>query len=294
MADATMNEIIQRIKQRRLELGYSFNDLAQLTGISKSTLQRYETGGIKNIPLDKLKVLSTALQVTPEWIMGWQENDRTALIDTTRNRLQKILSIRNINPIDLSQKTGIPKSSISQYLSGYSVPRQNRLFILAQALNVNEAWLMGADVPMEKQPYNDIFSYDNIMPIKTQSIPLLGEIACGEPIYADEDRESYIEIGTDIKADFCLRAKGDSMINARILDGDIVFIRKQPIVNNGEIAAVIIDDEATLKRVYYNQKANILQLVAENPAFPPLVYSGEELNQIRILGKAVAFQSDVR
>ena len=98
----------------------------------------------------------------------------------------------------------------------------------------------------------------------------------------------------DIDADFCLRAKGDSMIGARIMDGDIVFIRNQPMVDNGEIAAVIIDDEATLKRVYYDRDAGKLMLVPENPKYSPLMYVGEELNNIRILGKAVAFQSDVK
>jgi repressor LexA len=82
------------------------------------------------------------------------------------------------------------------------------------------------------------------------------------------------------------------MIGARINDGDIVFIRKQSLVNNGEIAAVIIDDQATLKRVYLEN--NKLVLMAENPKYAPLIYVGEELNSIRILGKAVAFQSDVR
>lgn len=99
---------------------------------------------------------------------------------------------------------------------------------------------------------------------------------------------------TDIRADFCLRACGDSMINARIYDGDIVFIREQPMVEKGEIAAVIINDEATLKRVYYYPEQNKIILNPENPAYEPFVYVGEELNSIRILGKAIAFQSDVR
>ena len=86
----------------------------------------------------------------------------------------------------------------------------------------------------------------------------------------------------------------ESMINARIYDGDIVFIRQQSIVNNGEIAAVIIDNEATLKRVYLNRAEGKLVLQAENPSYEPLVYVGEELDHIRILGKAVAFQSDVK
>lgn len=136
--------------------------------------------------------------------------------------------------------------------------------------------------------------FDNIFPIELKKFPLLGEIACGEPIFCDEDRESYILAGSDIRADFCLKCKGDSMINARIYDGDIVFIRKQDIVDNGEIAAVVIDDEATLKRVYYDRDKNVVTLVAENPKYTPMIYSGSDLDQIHVLGKAIAFQSDVR
>ena len=168
---------------------------------------------------------------------------------------------------------------------------------IADFFNVDLDYLIGkSDIP-NKTLYSskqNVFSIPNISPITTQHLPLLGEIACGEPIYASEDRESYIEVGTDIKADFCLRAKGDSMVNARILDGDIVFIRKQPMVENGEIAAVIINNEATLKRVYYNQAEDQLVLSPENTSYAPLVYTGEKLNEITILGKAIAFQSDVK
>lgn len=111
-----------------------------------------------------------------------------------------------------------------------------------------------------------------------------------------EKRESYIMAGTNIKADFCLRASGDSMINARILDGDIVFIRKQDMVENGEIAAVITNDnsEATLKRVFYYPEKSLLILKPENPAYEDFIFQNEELNEVHILGKAIAFQSDVR
>jgi repressor LexA len=95
-------------------------------------------------------------------------------------------------------------------------------------------------------------------------------------------------------ADFCLTAKGDSMIGARIYDGDEVFIQQTDMVNNGEIAAVVVDNEATLKRVYYYPEDEKLILTAENPAFAPMVFVGEELADIRILGRAVAFQSKVR
>ena len=103
-----------------------------------------------------------------------------------------------------------------------------------------------------------------------------------------------MEAGANIDADFCLRAKGDSMIGARIYDGDIVFIMKQEMVDNGEIAAVIIEDEATLKRVNYYPEKDLLILKAENSQYEDLVYTGEQLNHIIILGKAVAFQSDIR
>lgn len=203
-------------------------------------------------------------------------------------RLRKAMEIRNMKQVDLVEKTGLGKSAISQYCTGTYEPKQRALYKLAEALDVNEAWLMGYDVLMER----NVTKYpDNILKIETKKFPVLGTIAAGQPIYADEHFESYVEAGADIHADFCLQVKGDSMINARIMDGDIVFIRKQPDVNDGEIAAVLIGNEATLKRVY--KKNSEVILIAENPAYKPLVYKGEELNEIRILGKAIAFHSNV-
>lgn len=190
---------------------------------------------------------------------------------------------------EVGNYVGVGKSTVKKWETGYiSNMKRDKISLLAKILQISPASLI-IDNSEE-----DIFSqFDNISPIRTQRIPLLGEIACGEPIYCDEDRESYVEVGADIRADFCLRAKGDSMINARICDGDIVFIRQQPMVENGEIAAVIIDDEATLKRVYYYREDGKLVLQAENPKYSPLVYVGEELNTIRILGKAIAFESNL-
>lgn len=190
---------------------------------------------------------------------------------------------------EVGNYVGVGKSTVKKWETGYiSNMKRDKISLLAKILQISPASLI-IDNSEE-----DIFSqFDNISPIRTQRIPLLGEIACGEPIYCDEDRESYVEVGADIRADFCLRAKGDSMINARICDGDIVFIRQQPMVENGEIAAVIIDDEATLKRVYYYKDDGKLVLQAENPKYSPLVYVGDELNTIRILGKAIAFESNL-
>lgn len=219
-------------------------------------------------------------------------------VSTFKDRFNEALLIRDMTAAELSRLSGVGEAAISNYKKGKYAPKQKRLGLFAEILNVSVSWLLGADVPMGPAKQNttliDLDTFDNIFPVGKHKIPLLGEIACGQPIFADEDRESYIEIGTDIHADFCLKAHGDSMINARILDGDIVFIRKQEMVENGEIAAVIIDDEATLKRVYYEKDKGKLVLQAENPAYAPLVYIGEELNNIHILGKAIAFQSDVK
>ena len=193
---------------------------------------------------------------------------------------------KNMTQKQLAEKINKAFSSVQKYELGITLPPIDTIEDIADALDTTPVYLLGG-VP-------DLPQYDNIFPIETKKFPLLGEIACGKPIFADEDKESYIEAGTDIKADFCLKAKGDSMINARILDGDIVFIRQQPIVDNGEIAAVIIEDEATLKRVYYYPEQGKLILNPENPKYEPLVYVKEELDQIRILGKAVAFQSVVK
>lgn len=223
---------------------------------------------------------------------------------TTSQRLKEIMAERKLKQVDIlelaqpyCQKFGIKlsKTDLSQYVSGKVEPGQHKLTILGQALNVSEAWLMGYDVAKLPSANDDIETlintYDNIKPVKLKRFPLLGEIACGKPIFAEEDKEHYVMADMDIRADFCLTAKGDSMVNARIYDGDVVFIREMPIVENGDIAAVIIDNEATLKRVYYYPEKSKLMLVAENPAYEPLVYMNEELNTIRILGKAIYFMS---
>lgn len=166
----------------------------------------------------------------------------------------------------------------------------DRLLKIAEYLGVPLSYLMTGE------DSTDASIVSNIFPIELKRFPMLGEIACGKPKYTNEDRESYVMAGTNIKADFCLKASGDSMVNARILDGDIVFIRQQDMVENGEIAAVVVnnDSEATLKRVYYYPEKGVLILKPDNPDYEDFIFQGEELNQVHILGKAVAFQSDVK
>ena len=208
-----------------------------------------------------------------------------------RNRREEL----GLSQDELGRRLGYKsRSSINKIELDQRNLTQSKIKAIADALETTPAYIMGWDEPDQKLDEENLKFFDNLFPIETKNFPLLGNIACGKPIFADEQFEAYIEAGANIKADFCLRAKGDSMIGARIYDGDIVFIRKQEMVDDGEIAAVLIDDEATLKRVYYDQENNVIQLFAENPQYKTMRFVGEELNRIRILGKAVALQTDVK
>lgn len=205
-------------------------------------------------------------------------------------RIRDLRVSQNLTLEQVANEVGVGKSTVRKWETGMIANmRRDKIASLAKALHTTPAYLMG----WIDEPHREI-TVDNLFRIETRKFPLLGNIACGEPIMANEEIDLYVEAGADIRADFCLKAKGDSMIGARIYDGDIVFIRKQPMVDDGEIAAVLIDDEATLKRVYYDRENNVLQLFAENPQYKTMRFSGEELNHIRIIGKAVAFQSDIK
>ena len=172
------------------------------------------------------------------------------------------------------------------------IPSVGTLKKIASAMGMSLGALVGEmDGGKSELAAEDIPLADNIFRVEMRKFPLIGEIACGEPIFADEDHESYIMASSEIHADFCLVAKGDSMSGARICDGDVVFIKKQPIVENGEIAAVIIGSEATLKRWYYYPDQKKLVLTPENASYEPFVYVGDELCEVRCIGKAVCFMS---
>lgn len=218
-------------------------------------------------------------------------------------RLRRIMEERGMTQSELAQLSGVSKSSISRYISGAWKGKQDTVYNLAHVLNVSEAWLMGYDVPMERQnPIQStaaslVDTVSNLLPLpKTRKVPRLGTIACGEPILAQENIEDYDKAPEGVNCDFTLKCKGDSMVGARINDGDVVYIRQQEEVENGEIAAVLVDDagesNATLKRVYLYENQIVLQ--AENPKYSPWVYTGEDMNKVRIIGKAVAFLSEVQ
>lgn len=205
----------------------------------------------------------------------------------------------NMTQEELARASGYTsRSSINKIESGLVDLPQSKVEAIANALGTPAAALLGLTIHEIVSNPDEILNIGtiikNISPISVQRVPMLGKIACGKPIYADENRESYVQAGTNIGADFCLTACGDSMINARIHDGDLVFCRRQDIVENGEIGVIIIGDEATLKRVFYYPEKKKLVLQAENPKYEPLVYVNDELDEIHIIGKAIAFQSDVK
>lgn len=216
-------------------------------------------------------------------LQGGIEMARTIFdINKFSERLRILMEEHGLNTYTLAEAVYLTPATISRYLNGKMEPKRSSIEVIASYFNVNPAWLMGADVDKYLESQNNV-----------KKIPILGTIAAGAPILAEEYIEGYEYVPTDANVDFCLRVKGDSMINARIFDGDIVYIRKQPDVENGEIAAVIIDrEEATLKRVY-KIGGNVI-LRAENPKYKDLVFSKKDAKEIKIIGKAVFFKSEVR
>ena len=211
-----MNIRAKRIFSAIEKSGYSYPELSKITGISKSSLQRYATGETQKIPIDCIEKIALATGTDSRYLMGWDDDISSS------ERKKPVLRIPGI-----------------------------------------------------------------LHPVM-RKIPLLGKTACGEPIYSPNYDDGYALLNEDYEADFALQAQGDSMTGAGIQSGDIVFFIAQETVDNGQIAAVFIDEEVTLKRVYYYKEKNKLILQPENPAYEPLVYVGEELNSIRIIGRAVA------
>lgn len=200
-------------------------------------------------------------------------------MSTTGQRIKELRLQKDMKQIELAKAVKCSKQTIYKYENDIvtNIP-YDKIIDIARVLETSEAYLMGW-VDSSK-------IYKNIIPIKKKSVPMLGEIACGEPTFADHQYNTYVEADDNINADFCLRCKGDSMIGDGINNGDIVFIRKQDTVENGEIACVIIDDEATLKHVYISD--NNITLIASNTNYPPMVYGEHDAGTIKILGKAVA------
>lgn len=192
---------------------------------------------------------------------------------------------------EVAQRIGVAKSTVQRYEKGQI--QKIKLPVIesiASVLGVNPDWLIGnTDDPTPGSNAKTLKLPDNIFNLPTmKKWKVLGGTACGEPIFKEMDDETVLA-PADINADFVFRCVGDSMINARIFDGDIVFVKQEP-VGNGQIAVVRIGEEYTLKRIY--RFPDYLELRAENPMYPPKIIRGEQENA-EIVGRAVQFLSRV-
>lgn len=208
-------------------------------------------------------------------------------LDIIIERLKSSIEKSGLSYAELEKKTGVSKSALQRYASGLTkkVP-VDVIIAVANAVGVSSAWIMcwddGANLPEGFHPVP-----------KMVKRPRLGVISCGDPIMSEENFDGYDDVPEHINCDFTLTCEGDSMIGARICDGDTVYIKQQPTVENGQIAAVLIDgSEKLLKRVYITEDSIILQ--AENPAYPPRSFFKEDMNRVSIIGRAVGFYSNIK
>lgn len=197
---------------------------------------------------------------------------------------------RGITQEQLASMLKVSRSTIGMYETGSREPDFETCEAIADIFNVDMDYLLGRTSVERKEPITPSIIPPGFEPLpRMVKKPLVGTIACGEPITAEENIEDYVDVPEDVHCDFCLRCKGDSMIDAGIHDGDVVYIHITPQVENGQIAAVRIDGEATLKRVFWDESSQTLTLLAENRNFAPLVYTGPILETVHVEGRAVGY-----
>lgn len=209
------------------------------------------------------------------------------LVDTFSNRLKTAMRIRDIKATELSVKTGIAKSSLSEYINGKYEAKQDGVYLLAKALNINEAWLMGLDVPMERDiPNKEIQELKGSISLKElfkDKVPLLGTVKAGYNYLANENIIDYIAINFKKENDyeyFALKIVGDSM-ETIISEGDFVVIQKQNEFNSGDYCVILINgEEATVKRVFKLDTG--IKLVALNPLYKDVDYTFDDMKKIPV------------
>lgn len=200
------------------------------------------------------------------------ENRNDVLVKNLIFYLKKL----DLTQTEFAREMGYPETTVSNWFNKNTYPRPDKIQEMANYFGVRRTDLT-EDNEVQQEPLKN-----------AKSIPIIGTIAAGTPILAEENIIDYFLIDSRVHADFGLTVKGESMINANIFDGDIVFIRQQPDLENGEIGAILLDNEATLKRFSKTNDSVILQ--AENPSMTdwPRVYTD---GNIRVLGKLVGVYS---
>lgn len=195
-------------------------------------------------------------------------------------RIKQLRNRKHYSQQQVAAKIGVTQGAVSQWEKGVTSPASDQLLALANIFGVSVYEIKGIDaLPLNAQ-------YNNIIPIRHNAVPVVGTIACGVPITAEQNIEGYADLPDGIRANFALRCKGESMVPT-FHDGDIVLLRQQPDVQDGQIAAVLINGEATLKHVYHEPGG--LLLVADNPSFAPIHIKPTADDYSAIQGLAVGF-----
>lgn len=204
-------------------------------------------------------------------------------MSTKGSRIKEAREKIGMSQTDMADRIGVSKQTLYKYENDIitNIP-SDKIEEISALTGVSPAYIMGWET-------NQLPS--EVIKLQTKNLPILGSVACGKPIFDPSDGVQ-IKVPSSFHADFGLYARGDSMIGADIHDGDLVFFVQQPSVENGQIAAVFIDDEVTLKRVYYQQGERLV-LQAENSSVPPIIIEGPDLDMVHIIGRAIAKQSAV-
>lgn len=209
------------------------------------------------------------------------------------NRLRKAMQLRNLKASELSRKASIPKSAISQYLSGLYEAKQKSIFKLAKVLDVSEEWLMGLEVPMKRKNEES-----NVFPITDvpEKVPVVFKISKDVPFLVAENIECYEYAPSSQIKDgytyFYLKVQGDSM-NLKFNEGDIVLVQKQDTLKNGEIGVILVDgNDATIKKYKSEDGLVILESMSTNPENTVQIYNPKKIS-IKIIGKAISYQGKI-
>ena len=199
-------------------------------------------------------------------------------------RIKEAMQIKKIKQVALCELTGIPKSAMSQYVSGTISPKDDRLNLLARALGVSAAWLKGFDVPMQAEKISGLeIMHDNV-----HMAPLFESVAAGFGCYASDQVIDYVPLlihnDADAEQTICIKVSGDSMY-PKIENGDIIVVQKMDSVDSGSIGVFLIDDEeGVVKRANYVYGEDWLELISLNPDYMPRRFEGRDVERVKTLG----------
>lgn len=200
------------------------------------------------------------------------------------NNIKRLMKKAGKSRVQICDELGIKYTTFTDWVNGNRYPRIDKIELMANYFGVPKSELVEAPdtLPKGAVPYNP-----------TRKVPLLGQIAAGLPLYAEQNIEGYVWTDRNHGAEyFALRVRGDSMNGARIYDGDIILVRRQNVVEDGEIAVILVNDDATIKRYHCNGSTVILSPQSTNPVHQPQIYSLKE-NRISILGKVVESRTEI-